>query len=444
MTLRADYLLTGSAAATDGPGARGRQLLWPDQPGTTDTVETEIGWHAQPLPNASPAAIDLLRIAGGAYLADRLTRRGTGFIRELTLTVALREPDRWTAEVSNETCDLLRWLTGDAWTLSLIPDSSSPTGVVDAASASSSSGEPHAVALLSGGLDSFLGALHLLGDVDKRGNAEPDAARLDFVGHKDAAKAVRAAQNAVTKYLSAAFTPPPSYARFALRQVGTAAESSSRSRSLLFFAIGVAAATDIGGQRLHVPENGYTSLNLPLHASRGGALSTRSTHPTTFARVNQLLASLGIPVELDNPFALLTKGESMRTVAATNPPPGWLDAAALTMSCSKLDGARLRSGGGNANLHCGLCVPCIVRRGTFISAGQTDHTRYLIDELSNAGRDELIARRHDDIDAVLYATAQPLDELLIDSGTWPTGYDLDAAATLAQRGLDELAAVPLP
>jgi hypothetical protein len=189
---------------------------------------------------------------------------------------------------------------------------------------------------------------------------------------------------------------------------------------------------------------GLASMNLPLHPNRGGALSTRSTHPLTFSRINDLVAGLGLAVTVDNPFADRTKGEAMRAIVAATPPAGWLDTAALTMSCSKLDGARLRAGGGNANLHCGLCIPCLVRRATFIAANQPDATRYLIAELSGAARDELISRRQDDIDAVRYATAQPLDDALIDSGTWPLHYDLDKAAAIAQRGLDELAAVPLP
>lgn len=56
----------------------------------------------------------------------------------------------------------------------------------------------------------------------------------------------------------------------------------------------------------------------------------------------------------------------------------------------------------------------------------------------------LISRRQDDIEAVRYATAEPLDENLIDTGSWPPDYDLGRATDIAQRGLDELAAVPLP
>ena len=431
MTLTASFALTGPDGRTMQAGTH--LLTWPlTAGGATETVESGVSWHGQPLHDCPAAALDLLRVAGAAYLADRLTRRGTGFTRELNLTVAMRDPSLWTAELSGTACDLLRWLTGDTWTLTPIPDTATPSVEV-VPELALPVGD---VALLSGGLDSYLGALHLL-DTDGNNN-------LRFVGHRDAANAVRAAQNAVAHFLSTTFAPPPSCSHYVFRQAGKAVERSNRSRSLLFIALGVASVTAGGGKVLHVPENGYTSLNLPLHPNRGGALSTRSTHPYTFARINELLSELGLTVTINNPFADLTKGQAMRLVAGTNPPAGWLNTAAATMSCSKLDGANLHAGGGNANWHCGLCVPCLVRRGTFIAASQVDGTHYLVNELSGAARTELIGRRQDDIDAVSYATAQPLDDNLIDSGTWPIGYDLDKAADIAQHGLDELAAVPLP
>jgi hypothetical protein len=132
----------------------------------------------------------------------------------------------------------------------------------------------------------------------------------------------------------------------------------------------------------------------------------------------------------------------MQRVAAQAPPAGWLDTSWLTISCSKLDGGRMS--GGDPNLNCGLCVACLVRRGTYIRAHQPDKTRYLVNEMTGPSRDELIRRRQDDIDAVTYATADPVEDELIDAQTWPDGYDLDSATGLVQRGLDELAAVPLP
>jgi hypothetical protein len=415
------------ADSESSPATNATELRWPANPGTTETVETELGWHLTPWPAAPDPAVDLLRVAAAAYLADNLTPRGTTFRREIALTVALVDADRWTDAVAENVCELLSWLTGDVWNLTIRPDDA---GAIAERQQAPADGAP--VSLLSGGLDSYLGALHLLAlDGDTR-----------FVGHKDAAWVVRASQNAIRAWRDKAYAPPPSYERVAFKQAQAKRERTSRSRSLLFIGLGVAAAASTDSGVLYVPENGYTSLNVPLHSNRAGALSTRSTHPTTFARLRVILTSLGIGVELINPFETMTKGEVLEQVAGLTLPAGWLETSWLTISCSKLDGGRIP--GGDPNLNCGLCVACLVRRGTYIRAQRPDQTRYLVNEMSGSNRDELIRRRQDDLDAVAYATADPVDDGLIDAQTWPDDFDLDAATELVQRGLNEIAAVPLP
>ena len=423
-------------------------LRWPQQPGETETMRSDLGWYLQPWTDVPRAAVDLVRFAAGAYLADRLTPRGTSFTRRIHLTVATIDPSPWQATTGEDLAGLLRWLTGDEWELtavedSLLPSDATPAPIVESSNTSAGeSSRPDGVAaprtegvgtsLLSGGLDSFLGAVHLLGNREA----------LAFVGHRDAATAVQQAQACVQRWLADSFTPVPSYTRVALRQAASVREPSSRSRSLLFAALGAAAAASRGGRVLQIPENGYTSINLPLHPNRGGALSTRSTHPETFSRLNQILDRLSFDLQIANPFQAMTKGEAMQLVAASSPPAGWLAAAAATVSCSKLDGGRIH--GGNPNYNCGLCVSCLVRRGTFIAANQPDHTIYLADTLSGSALDELVSRRRSDIEAVRYATSAGVDEDQIDAGTWPADHDLDATSDLVHRGLVELAAVSLP
>jgi hypothetical protein len=418
-------LRSAASTALAEPGAV--ELRWPDQPGAKGSIDTGLGWMLDPWAGVPDEAADLLRVAAGAYLADALTPRGTTFTRDISLTVAVRDLDRWTGGVGDDVCDLLYWLTGDQWALSLVADDSDlPAPVL----AEPADGAP--VSLLSGGLDSFLGAIHLLDE-------DPS---VQFVGHKDAAPVIAGAQKALQRWLASSYSPGPSYARVAFRPAASKRERSSRSRSLLFMSLGVAAAAMRGSSTLYVPENGYTSLNLPLHPNRAGALSTRSTHPVTFRRMGALLEALGIGVSLANPFAAMTKGEVMTSVAALAPPKGWLEASWSTVSCGKLDGGRIS--GGNSNYNCGLCVPCMVRRGTYIAAACKDGTLYLVNEMRGEDREALVARRQGDLDAIAYATAELVDDDAIDAQTWPDDYDLDAATALVQRGLDELAAVPAP
>lgn len=413
---------------TTTPAANATPLQWPTSAGETSTVRSDLGWWMQEAGNVPDAAIDLTRLAGGAYLADRLTARPATFTRTMHLHVAVTDPDRWSNGSADMAADLLHWLTGDQWTLTLFRD---PSGSrPDSTSALTPDGAP--TSLLSGGLDSYLGALHLL---------QPGQTQPQFLGHADTATAIRHAQSLLAQWLGTAYSPPPSYSRLGFSQAERKGENSSRSRSLLFVALGTAAASANHSETVYVPENGYTSLNIPLHPNRGGALSTRSTHPTTLRRVNDLLAALELTVQITNPFADLTKGEQMARVAAQPPPPGWEKVAAKTVSCGKLDGRTFE--GGNPNLNCGLCYPCVVRRGAFLAADVTDETVYLSDALTGDSRTQILTKRRSDREAIAYAVERGPDDDLIDASTWPDGYDLDQASDLVRRGLAELSAVPL-
>lgn len=401
-------------------------LKWPTHGVATKTVVSDLAWNLAPLTGVTAQVADLVHIAAGAYMTDRNTPRGKRFSRDLALKVAVLAPQVWTDELLDMLADLLGWLTGDGWDLSVTP--APAADLADAIPAVQATGM---VSLLSGGLDSFLGAIHLL----KSGQVP------QFVGHKDTAPSVRHAQSEVGGWVQRSFTPAPSYSRFALSQAESAAERSSRSRSLMFLALGVASAVSSGTTSVVIPENGSTGINLPLRPNRGGALSTRSTHPETFHRVTQILQVLGIGVTITNPFEWMTKGEVMAKVAAGSPPSGWAEAAALTLSCSKLDGNYY---GASPNYNCGLCVPCMVRRATFLKAGIADKSVYVCDAVTGVSLDRLIDTRRGDIEAVKYAIETGVNADAIDAGTWPPGYDLDQAESLVQRGLDELALLTLP
>jgi hypothetical protein len=413
---------TSSPATADGFTS----LEWPVEGKATSTAVSDLTWDLAPLRVGLPQIADLVHLAGGAYMADRSTPRGIYFQRDLMLKVAVLNPDLWNQDVLQTAAELLNWLTGDTWEVSVTP---APDTGFPGPAAAEEPGSP--VSLLSGGLDSYLGAIDLL-----KGGQQPL-----FVGHKDTPTSVRHAQTAVGAWLGRSFDPPPSYSRFALSQARHRAEPSSRSRSLMFCSLGIAAAASSGSAVVIVPENGYTSINLPLRANRGGALSTRSTHPWTFHLIEQLLDALAIKVAVSNPFEWMTKGEMMTRVAAASPPVGWEDTAALTLSCSKLDGNWY---GASPNQNCGLCVPCMVRRATFVKASLPDKTAYVFEAAEGQQLQALISKRRGDIEAVKYAIDAGVAADAIDAGTWPSGYDVDRAESLVQRGLDELALLDLP
>jgi 7-cyano-7-deazaguanine synthase in queuosine biosynthesis len=409
--------------STSRAKTRHEQLVWPkDRTMPGDLLSdlnpwlTEFGLVSDPL-------IDLVRLVTAAFLADQRVRRPSHtFTRTIDLTVQLIDPSCWPEEVLDGLADLLAWLTGDAWSIEVDAERRTrrPARARRVPRA-------EAVTLLSGGLDSFAGAAITAAD---RG-------RLYF-GQRDGATSVKHAQDEVADWFEAQGQP----IRYRRVRHGIGGrkkvERSTRSRALLFMVLASALAEASSATRVEVPENGFTSLNPPLGPERGGPLSTRSTHPATFERVNTLMARLGIEIVVSNPHEWLTKGELVRAGAAAMP-AGFELGAALTLSCAKLDSGRYK--GGDPTVNCGLCVACLVRRASFVAAGIADRARYAKDLLIGEPLAKLIRNRHDDCAAVAAAVAAGIDDVALMSLSLPPTYDIERGVDLCRRGLAELAFV---
>ncbi|HEY9411197.1 MAG TPA: hypothetical protein VIP77_16580 [Jiangellaceae bacterium] len=381
---------------------------------------TNLDWSLASFGEVSTEAKDLARVAMAAYLADRTVQRSrTYFSRRMEIVVHLDDPDRFLSYAGRRLVDLLAWLTGDAWTLT--PVASKSTATEQAAATT----ERYEVMLLSGGLDSLCGAVAAF---------ESQSSRL-HLGHRDQTGAVVRSQELLAASLGewdATFT----WQRVRLAPKVTR-DHSTRTRSLLFMSLAVAAATAASTSRVVVPENGFTSLNPPMLPSRGGALSTKSTHPWTFLQANALLEELAIHVVLENPYGIQTKGAMLR-VAFEAGGEDFLGMAKETISCSKMDGG-LGYKGGSPNVNCGLCIACLVRRGAFIGSGLTDGTDYLVNRVTPEARQKLIDARHSDIWAVqTWSTKEPtIDDLMV-SAPWPPGTDYEAMLDVVIAGRSEL------
>lgn len=416
--------------APDGsaPTDRAAQLFeWPLAAHPTTTMKSEIDWAMTQFPGADPAARDLLRVAGGAYVADRAARQpSVSLRRELLVTVHVEQPDMWTEPVRERAADLLHWLTGDDWGLRCAQaDDQTPStaDTLDVAAADD-------ICLLSGGLDSLCGALIRI--------RAPGT--VLFIGHADASTAIRRAQQRLEAHL-AAQAPPRAYGQFALRPLGDCPNRTPKTRSLLFMAMAVVAASSLGAQRVLVPENGFTSINPPLEPSRAGVMTTRSTHPWTFHAVAALLDSLGLGhIAVHNPHAALTKGELLAQ-AMPRATPADQALAAATVSCAKLNAGRPKKG--SPNLQCGLCVACLVRRAAFLRAKVPDLTPYAsLSSMAALAASTQRARRHD-VAAWRAATEDGIPEhRILGSALWPPGTDFDALLDVCARGLKELRRVP--
>lgn len=302
-----------------------------------------------------PAAVaaDFMTLALAVVAGDTFVRRdeaSDGWHRRIELDVTLVDPMPW-APLTATLERALNFLTGDGWELRL--RAGSGLGYEARRPAHRLRGD--CVALFSGGLDSTAALATLM----------RQGARPVLVSH--AYRGDRAVQGAIRQQLAfqgdwfAANLDPLFNSRN---------ETTMRARSFGFLAMAAMAASVLdprpasGRVPLIVPENGLIAINPPLTPRRIGALSTRTTHPEFLAQVQAILDAVGMGVQIVNPFEASTKGELL-TAAASAGLPG--DVARGTVSCGKWK----RSG-----QQCGRCVPCIIRRASFLAAGVVDRTAY--------------------------------------------------------------------
>lgn len=409
-----------------------RDLVWRPAPAPS-SFRTTISPGLEELAGAQRPNIEFVRVAVLAFLADRTARRpGRGWTRDLDLTVPVWDPDPWTA-AAGDLADLLGFLTNDRWTFEFVR-AASPRA-------------PHRrrrvppaelYSLLSGGADSLCGALRAQGN-----------GRVCFVSHQDWTLTT-GYQDRLIEQLGALWGVEPLRVTALVgrseRQVGSGAvfphERTSRSRSLLFLAIGLAAAST-NGAPLWVPENGFASLNPPLGAERRGSLSTRTTHPWYLARLAEVLRTVGAHADIVNPFGRDTKAEMFRIVADDL----GVDAASALLSsshsCARGD---LRFAGVAGATHCGVCFGCLVRRAAFHAGGVPDRTAYAIGDLTTpvgAAGGWLTSGRRRDLEAVRYAAARGVDEAAVVATPLPEDFSPADAIELARRGLAELAQLVL-
>jgi hypothetical protein len=102
-------------------------------------------------------------------------------------------------------------------------------------------------------------------------------------------------------------------------------ETSQRSRSLIFLAFAVLAATSTERYRngetvpLYVCENGFIAINPPLTIARIGSLSTRTAHPDFLGRMQEIFDGVGLRINIVNPYAEKTK-EMFASASGPSPP----------------------------------------------------------------------------------------------------------------------------
>jgi 7-cyano-7-deazaguanine synthase in queuosine biosynthesis len=424
-----------SADSTDPSDLSADDFLWRPRTVGLSTFQTSLSPDLREMGLVPDLHVDFVRIAAMTFFCDRTVRRPRMLLREMDLTVPVSDPERWTTE-SPRLAALLGLLTGDDWSFSF--EQAEPIELV-ARPEQQRNGD--IVLLYSGGADSQAGTLHALAS----GRVPILASHFDW-------GQIHSQQHAAKTALYAATGADDlSHETWHFARVGDAQkgsgetlgdEASRRSRSMLFFAFGLALAAP-RELPMWVAENGFTSINPPMSPERRASNATRTTHPSLLQGLAEMLGDLGMHKTIVNPFGDITKGEAFSLAAGDLNPATVSSALSATNSCAK---PNQNQKGFAPDTHCGICMGCLVRRGAFVASGIADGTTYLERALGTIERDTWLAQgqRRSHRASVEYRVAAGFEEDDIYDLALPDDYDLDAALDLAQRGLLEVAAIKIP
>lgn len=330
---------------------------------------------------AALAAWDLLSLALAVVSADLAGHRRSspdGWTRVFDLTVSVIDASFWNTNAAIVEL-LLAFLTTDRWTLHFVEG-----GILPQPARKPTFPDEDCIVLLSGGLDSYLGAIDLFASGRK-----PVAVSQTVRGDAEMQRALSAAIGGGLRHFQI------SHAAKIPKQESPA---SQRGRSIIFLAYGVFIATTLAryhaGEEvtLYVCENGFISINPPLTGGRLGSLSTRTTHPVVLSLLQQILDAAGLRVRIINPYHFKTKGEMLRECQDQD----LLEAHAFqTTSCGRFKQFGYK--------HCGRCVPCLVRRAAFHAWKGEDPTYYVYENLA---QDDDEHARFDDVRSALIGIAE--------------------------------------
>ena len=311
---------------------------------------------------------DALDIAMAAYTADRRSLRerrkktSTGQ-RNITIRVAVREQRVWQQpEVKQELHRLFEWMSGDCWTIELVPcrglkeEDIGQEYLFDAQLET-----PATVSLFSGGLDSLAGFA---------GQLEEQAYRSHVLVSANTNSRQRSQQTRQVDLIAETLRSRPGDDQPKLEHVavpmgiytelGGDAEKSQRMRAFVYLTLGVITARQAGSNALHVFENGVGALNLRLNETQFGLDNYRGVHPRSLMIVESLFSKVfEQEIHIKNPFLFNTKAE----MCSALPRVGLSRVIRDTVSCDKFP---LRIKG---IPQCGACTSCVLRRHALLAAG---------------------------------------------------------------------------
>jgi hypothetical protein len=296
------------------------------------------------LPRPLPAAeMDWVEILAYLFAIDIACERGDGdteWARHIEAWLPVRDPDYWSTK-ARRVENLFADLTMDRLILNFQP--ASTLADPPRQSRTRVPAETDCIALLSGGVDSFAGAIELI-----------NSSRHPLLVSHIAGGATTTAQSRVAAALRD-YRAGASRKHFRAQRERTfpGDDSSQRSRTLLYVGLAAVAAAQLEVEDVYLNENGIMAIHVPLTAARIGSLSTQTASPFVMERFANLASEiLGNPVAVRNLFLTKTKPEVVEGVLGSPPANALQD----TVSCWQI---------GRTRQHCGYCIPCVMRRVSF-------------------------------------------------------------------------------
>lgn len=359
-----EHVVTCHAPQADG---RGDEQLRFEIDGKAKGVELRIGHMRKSLVAALPdVAIDLIELAAFVYAIDSSVSRGgltdqqmgKKWYRNFRVTMPVRMLSLWSdPALKLELEETLMFLSGDRFHFDFTQMESGnyqPDRYFDFAK--EDAWQPDSVLMFSGGLDSFAGALE---EIIERKH------KVALISHFSATK-IAPIQRDLQKHMASKLGSQM-LRHFPMRvqlRRGTNVEGTHRARSFLFAALGMATSVAFGRDSVSFYENGVVSLNLPPVGNVLNTRATRTTHPQTLQRFQNLFSRIfAKPLRVDNPFFWRTKTDVVQTIHRL----GMADQIAFTRSCADVHNQTKQFA------HCGRCSQCIDRRFAILVAGLEVH-----------------------------------------------------------------------
>lgn len=353
-------------SATERTPHEGAATSLTDSKGNSSELYCDFTTLLRSVREPSEDTQDFLLVAAAVYSLDKIVPRSQtndGWSRTFEVTIPVAEPAMWNG-ISKIVNACLSFLSGDTWEVHFTKRAS-PLILRRQRKRKSRIQQRFAsgkvTCLFSGGLDSLIGAIDWL--------EENPQESLALVGHHDPGiGGPLSDQEALLKGLLRSYQGRIHSTFAGVGHLGRGLEITMRSRSLLFVALGLIVAEQLGrGSSLLIPENGTIALNVPLTPSRRGSCSTRTAHPHYLELLRLWLTGIGLDHPIENP--LLSKTKGMAILECRNRP--LLESVFRhSVSCAKR-GHTSTWINKQAN-GCGRCMPCIYRRAALHAAGLDD------------------------------------------------------------------------